>query len=348
METERLEFESWLASGFAAGMEYLKRNPHFRTSPQLLYPGARSAIIVAASYYTEPPPDPGPHYGRVARYAVGQDYHTVLTEKLSELKRKLEEACGRPLIGKAFTDDVALFEQAYARRSGLGFTGKNTMIIGPKLTGSYQFIAELFTDLALAPDEEYKGTCGQCFRCGEICPTDAIESAGVLNAGLCISYLTIENKGGVPLALREKIGNWLFGCDLCQEVCPYNQRPPITPWQEFRPESGAGHYLDLLSILKLKDKAEFVRRFQQTALTRPKLRGMQRNALVVAGNRRPPGMIPQLLEFALNQPDAMLREHAAWALSRYEEKESRRAVDKLYGNEPDELAREAMAQYICG
>lgn len=343
MEAERAEFETWLASGYAAGMEYLKRNPHFRSSPQLLFPGARSAIVVAASYYTEPPLDPGPHFGRVARYAVGQDYHIVLKDKLTELKELLELRLARPLLGKSYTDDVALLEQAYAKRSGLGFKGKNTMIIGPKLTGSYQFIAELFTDLELESDQPYEGTCGRCFRCGDICPTGAITTAGNVDAGLCISYLTIENKGGIPLALREAVGYWLFGCDLCQEVCPYNQRPPETPWQEFRPESGVGHFVDLLRLLEVEDNAEFKQKFGLTPLSRPKRRGLLRNALVVLGNRRPDGVGEQLAKFATGQMDAMLREHAVWALFQCGETTLAR---RLYERESCLDTKKLMAAYL--
>jgi len=317
MHSERAEFESWLSRGYASGMEYLKRNPQLRTSPQLLYPSAKSAIIVFASYYSEVPPYPADHYGRVARYAVGLDYHVVLRAKLRELKAILEDKLGRPLIGKAYTDDVALLEQAFAARSGLGFSGKHTLVIGPKLMGSYNFIAELFTDLEIEPDEPYKGTCGQCFRCGDICPTKAIVEPGTLDAGLCISYLTIENKDGIPEELRPMLGDWVFGCDACQEVCPYNQRPAKTTWKEFQPESGVGHYLDLYGLLEIKTDEEFHKRFVTSAVRRPKRRGLIRNALVVLGNKRPTGGADKLRNFLASEEDPMLIEHAAWALKQY-------------------------------
>lgn len=317
MEAERAEFERWLARGYAAGMDYLKRNPHFRTSPQLLYPSARSAIVVSASYYTEVPPSPGDHYGRVARYAVGLDYHVVLRAKLRELKTQLETKLGRPLIGKAFTDDVALLEQGFAARSGLGFTGKHTLVIGPKMLGSYNFIAELFTDLEIEPDEKYQGTCGQCFRCGNICPTKAIVEPGTVDAGLCISYLTIENKGGIPIELRKSLGDWVFGCDVCQEVCPYNQRPLVTQWKEFQPESGVGHHIDLFDLLEIKSDEAFHERYVRSAVRRPKRRGMLRNALVVIGNKKPVGGADKIRQFIKQEEDPMLIEHAEWALGGY-------------------------------
>lgn len=347
MLAERAEFEEWLSRGFAAGMDYLKRNPQLRTSPQLLYPGSRSAIVVSASYYTEPPADPGPCFGRVARYAVGLDYHAVLRAKLRQLKSQLESLLGRPLLGKAWTDDVALFEQGFARRHGLGFSGKNTLVIGPKLTGSYFFVAELFTDLELEPDEPYSGTCGKCFRCGTICPTGAIVDGGVLDAGLCISYLTIENRDGIPLELRHTLGEWVFGCDLCQEVCPYNQRPPDTPWAELRPESGVGHYLDLRQVLAIKSDEDFRVRFGHTPLRRPKRRGLLRNALVVLGNRRPEDGFEGLCEFAQAESDPMLREHASWAIAQYGNSKAKQALTAIYLREPETTIKARVQEYLA-
>ena len=355
MDDERRRFEKWLERGYASGMEWLKRNPHFRASPQLLYPQCRSAIIVSVSYFTEQPPPPEFAFGRVARYAVGKDYHAVLRARLRELRSVIEKEIGRPLLGKACTDDVALLEQAFASRHGLGFSGKNTMIIGPKLSGSYYFVAELFTDLALEPDEAYKGTCGACFRCGDACPTRAIVNAGELDAGRCISYLTIENKGGTPMHMRESLGSWFFGCDICQEVCPYNQRPPETQWTEFLPQSGVGHYVDLLSLIGMNNEEQFNAAFAHTPLRRPKLRGLKRNAFVVLGNHlgeriqgyKPGGIDPELLvrrieNDLIGQSDPMLREHAAWALAQSRSLTAKQALHRALKNEPDPDIRQAM------
>lgn len=326
MEHEARHYQDWIDSGFAASMNYLKRNPVGRNSPSQLVSEARCAIIVSVSYYTEPPPSPGPFFGRVASYAVGADYHHLLRRKLGDLKSLLEKAIGRPLVGKSFADDVHLNERALAARHGLGFAGRNTLIIGPKLMGSYNFIGELLTDLELDADEKYIGTCGKCFRCGIQCPTNAIQDPGGLDANLCISYLTIENKEGIPLELRPKVGRWVFGCDVCQMVCPYNQKPPETPWPELRPTSGVGHHIDLLSLLAIKDENEFLKRFGHTALRRPKRRGLVRNALVVMGNclreemdrHAKDQLLSCLFEFAQAEPDAMLKEHATWAIAQAE------------------------------
>jgi epoxyqueuosine reductase len=323
MDAERAHFTRWLESGYQAGMEYLKRNPHFRTSPALLFPQATSAIVVSVSYYTEAPEAPDFAYGRVARYAVGLDYHAVLRARLRELKARIEEAIGRSLLGKAFTDDVALYEQGLAARHGLGFAGRNTMIIGPGLMGSFNFVAELFTDLDIEADEPYEGTCGKCFRCGAGCPTDAIKYGAGVDSNLCISYLTIENKDGIPVELRAKLGSWVFGCDVCQDVCPYNQRPQTSPWPEFQPDRGVGHYLRLADVLSIKDEEHFRAVFGHTPLRRPRRRGMLRNAIVVAGNQLANGLSQKaatalrdaLSDVAAREEDPMLQEHAAWALA---------------------------------
>lgn len=317
MLAEQKFYEEWLARGFNATMGYLQRNPEKRNRPSLLCPQAYSVVLLFASYYTKLPVDPGPEYGRVARYAVGLDYHDVLPAKLGELKQRIEDKLGRPILGKFFTDDVELFEQGLAARHGLGFTGKNSLLIGPKMLGSYHFVAEFFTDIEMEADEPYQGTCGKCFRCGVACPTDAIVESKTVDSNLCISFLTIENKGEIPPHLREKMGDWVFGCDICQEVCPYNQAPPETVWKEFHPDSGAGHYLNLFELLKLKDKKEFLTRFSGTPLTRPKRRGLLRNTLVVLGNRRPPGGDAALAEFLKTETDPLLVEHANWAISRF-------------------------------
>lgn len=343
MEAERKVYENWLSLGYGAGMQYLHRNPEKRNNPGSLCPEAYSAILLFASYYTKVPEDPGPQFGRVASYAVGQDYHAVLPAKLAELKTRIEEKLQRPLLGKYFTDDVELYEQGLARRHGLGFTGKNSLLIGPRLAGSFHFIAELFTDIPLEADEPYVGTCGNCFRCGAACPTSAIKDGASVDSNLCISYLTIENKGAIPEPLRKKIGSWVFGCDICQEVCPYNQRPPETRFREFRPDAGAGHYLNLFDILRIADKKEFLSIFGKTALTRPKRMGLIRNALTVIGNRLPACGEQVLYQFLCNEGNPMLAEHGLWALSCYDE--SRPLLRKLYDNGPASW-RASVAKYL--
>jgi epoxyqueuosine reductase len=364
LDEARIEYEKWLTNGFAAGMEYLKRNTQLRTSPQLLFPGSLSAIVVATSYYSELPDETNfPFDGRVARYAVGLDYHAVIRAKLRNLKATIEKELGRPLLGKAYTDDVALHEQSFAARHGIGFAGRNTLIIGPKLSGSYYFLGELFTDLELDADGPYEGTCGNCFRCGDACPTGAIKVDGQVDANLCISYLTIENKGGIPVALRASIGKWVFGCDICQEVCPYNQRPPQAVWEEFHPDKGVGHYLNLSSLLSIGTDEEFSLRFAHTPLRRPKRRGLLRNATVVAGNifnqlksqsimndeawLWTTAVTEKLQALATFENDAMLREHALWALT-FSPAASKRQLDKIVQDECESATAAMMEMHLHG
>lgn len=313
-------YNQWLDKGYAASMDYLKRDPARRVEPAKTLTGSRSVIIASVSYYSEPTTAPPPVAGRVARYAVGLDYHPTIRSRLRDYAALIEKEVGRPFLRKPYTDDVALFEQALAARHGLGFVGKNSLILGPKLSGSYNFIAELFVDLEIEPDIPYQGTCGKCFRCGDRCPTLAIKDGALVDSNLCISFLTIENKEGIDPALRSQMGEWVFGCDICQDVCPYNSRPDITPWPEFLPQSGVGHYLDLLDLLTIKDDIDFRKRFEKSAVRRPKRRGLLRNALVVMGNHLKGGhketekIVPALAAFAAEQDDPMLIEHAAWAL----------------------------------
>jgi epoxyqueuosine reductase len=362
LQAAKLEYENWLGNGFAAGMDYMKRNTELRTSPGLLYPGSLSAIIVAISYYTESGElSDHPFHGRVARYAVGLDYHAVIRARLRGLREALEKQLERPLLGKAFTDDVALHEQSFATRHGIGFKGRNTLVIGPQLSGSYYFLAELFCDLEVEPDGPYNGTCGSCSRCISACPTGAITQDGHVDANRCISYLTIENKGGIPEELRPMLGRWVFGCDICQEVCPYNQRPPETTWEEFRPEKGAGHYLDLMSLISIVDETEFRERFGHTPLRRPKRRGLLRNSLVVTGNLLSElRLMSSLSDVQLNwvrriterlhmvvaqESDAMLREHAFWSLVQSPAASKRHAL-KLVADEKDELTIQFMERHL--
>ncbi len=326
-------YQQWLDNGYAADMEYLKRDPARRSDPAKTFEPAKSVIIVSVSYYSVPPPPPPGSYGRVARYAVGQDYHTVIRKKLGDFCALLEKEAGRPIAARSVTDDAALYEQALASRHGLGFVGKNSLVIGPKLSGSYNFIAELFVDLDLEPDLEYQGTCGNCVRCIAACPTNAIKDSAIkdvaitagaaqmVDANLCISYLTIENKGGIPFALRSQMGDWVYGCDICQEVCPYNSKSPPAPWPEFAPASGAGHHLNLPQLLQIDSNEKFVKRFQKSPLRRPKRRGLLRNALVVMGNQLKQEhscsseIIDAIDKFAKVEVDQMLLEHSVWALA---------------------------------
>lgn len=327
LKSSNEHFLKWREKGYAGDMGYLLRDNPINARPKEILNEARSVITLLANYYTEPPCDPGSDYGRVAAYAVGKDYHKVLKKKIRSFQQKLENEIGKHFISKGFSDSVPLLEKSVARDSGLGFFGKHTLIIN-KTFGSYFFICEIISNLEIEPTSEIFGTCGQCTRCKDVCPTGALDQDYELDARLCISYLTIENKGIIPVELREKIGSWIFGCDLCQVICPYNKKIKPTNWDEFEPTSGVGHWLNLKDILSLKTEEEFHKKFCHTTLTRPKRAGLLRNAAIVAGNRLSVSALPELVWLAENEPDPIIREHVLWALSRYPDHKAKQMFNK--------------------
>lgn len=312
----RAEFERWLAAGMNAGMAWLARDPARRTDPELVQPGVRCIVSVGLSYFVEDPPATcwnDPTRGRVARYAWGRDYHDVLLPMLEELAAFVRAEAGEEAISRCYVDTGPLGEREIAERAGLGYIGKNTLLIS-RGHGSYLLLGEILLtiDPGLPPAPPPQGTCGNCSRCQTACPTHAFPSPYVLDSRLCISYLTIENKGEIPLELRPKLGNWIFGCDECQTVCPWVRqfrKPGRQGFLRFDPDFAAPRLADLLAL----DDAGFKARFAGTPLLRPKRRGLLRNACVAAGNSRDPSLRPAL-EKLLADPEPLLRDHAAWAL----------------------------------
>ncbi|WDT70512.1 MAG: tRNA epoxyqueuosine(34) reductase QueG [Candidatus Manganitrophus sp.] len=272
-------FSEWLADGFAGEMAYLQKSPEVRSDPKLRFPEAKSVICLALNYYPSASPDPsvpeGSPRGKVARYAWGEDYHTIIEEKLALLISAIEDRGGR--CWKGYVDHGPLLERAFAERAGLGFIGKNTTLITPDY-GSWVFLAEVVTDLELVEDLPMTSQCGSCRRCLDACPTGALTEAYRLDARRCISYLTIENKKEIPEKFHPQMGGWLFGCDLCQEVCPYNRNPVQTDVERFSPERGAGPSLSLEEIRSIEDNRRFKERFSHTPLVRTKRSGLIRNA----------------------------------------------------------------------
>lgn len=332
---ERLR--EWQEAGMSADMGFMHRPPEQLSDPRALQKSARSVVSLGVSYYPgdHPENDGG---GRVARYAWGRDYHEVIKGRLFELRSELEERLGVKIKARGFTDAVPLLERSAAQHAGLGFFGRNACLISQE-AGSYFFIADLLVDLDLPPDEPGDGTCGQCTRCMSACPTGAIKAPGVVDARLCISYLTIENTGEIPRELRPKVGDWAFGCDICQEVCPYNKtKAARSQWPEFSEEAGAGPYLDISRTLGIRDEAEFERRFSGTPLTRPGRAGMLRNCCVSAGNQRDTRHVPALAQCLRDDDSPLVRGHAAWALSRIGGDEAVSALEETVTVEPDEWA----------
>lgn len=309
---ERLR--QWQEAGMAADMGFMHRPVELLANPKKLQKSARGVVSLGVSYYPGEHPENIDGGGRVARYAWGRDYHEVIKRRLFRLRGELEEALGTRIKARGFTDAVPLLERSAAQRAGLGFFGRNSCLIDGNV-GSYFFIADLIVDLELEPDEPGTGTCGRCSRCMDRCPTGAIKAPGVVDARLCISYLTIENQGEIPHGLRPKVGDWAFGCDVCQEVCPYNKtKATKSRWPEFSAGSGAGPYLEIEEVLKIRTEEEFEEHFAGTPLTRPGRAGLLRNCCVAAGNLGSKKAVPVLEDCLLNDPSALVRGHAAWAL----------------------------------
>jgi epoxyqueuosine reductase len=303
----------WLARGFAGEMAYMHRHADARRHPHSVLPQVRSVVMVALNY--NPPPDDVPAQtprARVARYARGADYHDVLRERLGRLLAWLQAQ--RPgCRGRAVVDTAPLLERDFARRAGLGWFGKNTMLLHKRL-GSYFFLGALLTDVELCPDTPFTAShCGTCTACLDACPTGAFTGPGWLDSRRCISYLTIELRGPVPEDLRAGVGDWLFGCDICQEVCPWNRKAPAGRDPALAPRADLEH-IDPAELLSLTQE-EFRHRFRGIALMRARRRGLLRNAALVLGNAGDTRALPALRR-ALEDPEPLVRDAAAWAIER--------------------------------
>jgi epoxyqueuosine reductase len=305
-------FAQWLREGFAGELDYMKRTELLRRDPHTLVPWAVSIVSVGMNYYTafsRPEPSREPR-GWISRYAWGDDYHELMKGKLEALLGRVRELHEGPVEGRAFVDSGPVLERDFAGVAGLGWIGKNTHLISPK-KGSWFFLGELFLDLPLAYDRPLRDRCGKCDLCLTACPTGAFVGPYLLDARRCISYLTIELKGWMPRPLRPLVGNHVFGCDICQEVCPYNVRARATQEAAYLPRQGL-HAPELIPLLSL-DKDEFHRRFHGSPIVRAKRRGFLRNVAVALGNSKSREAIPSLID-ALNDEEPLVRGHAAWAL----------------------------------
>lgn len=333
-------FNAWLAQGHAGEMQYLARNPEHRLHPTLRFPEAKSVICLGYPYAPPRPPNVAWQRelrGRIAAYAAGRDYHAVITTKLLTLIEVLKEV-SPGLWTHPYVDTGPLLEREWAYRSGLGWFGKNTMLLH-KQAGSWFFLAEILINHELEGEGIPRAHCGKCTRCLVDCPTGALADGYVLKAPLCISYLTIEHRGPIPRELRPKMGNWIFGCDVCQEVCPWNEkfgRPRDDLVEELFP------YLP--ELLRL-DNAGFRARFRQSAVLRPKRRGLLRNVVIALGNSGNPEAIAPL-RLALSDPEPLVRGHAAWALGRFIEREARVALEHQLSHEEDVWAREEVLRAL--
>ncbi|MFP5262817.1 MAG: tRNA epoxyqueuosine(34) reductase QueG [Blastocatellia bacterium] len=354
-------FRDWREAGFAAGMGYMTRKTELHANPASLAPAAQSLITLAVNYYVSAPAfSHESRYGRVARYAWGRDYHDVVKPRLVAMAAEMEKIASRKLSARCFVDAVPLLERAAAARAGVGFIGKNTNLLQPK-NGSWYFLSEILVDLELPHDgPRTEVSCGSCHRCIDACPTGAFAAPYRLDSRRCTSYLTIENKDLIPRDLRQLMGEWVFGCDVCQEmppksiergplprvlrgqtelVCPFNSFAKDTAWQELHPDAGVGPRLDLAEVLSIKTDDEFRARFKGTPLTRPKRRGLLRNAAVVARNVGCTAAVPALAERIEHDPEPLIRSHALWAIAHLDSRRAGRLIEAAL-TDPDPLVRD--------
>ena len=309
----------WLLAGRQASMAYLAddRAIERRIDPRLILPECRSVLVLGVPYSNPESArleaDSTPR-GRIGAYAWGADYHLVLPERLRELVAFLEEQVGQPVPNRWYTDTGPVLERDLAMRAGLGWIGKNTCLINPR-HGSYFLLSEIFLGIELPADEPMSTDhCGTCTRCIQACPTDCIRPDRTLEAGRCISYLTIENRGDIPVELRHLSADWVFGCDICQMVCPWNLRFAEAGGDAlFAPRTGAPNPA-LAAELSMTPQ-EFNQKFKDSPVQRAKRRGYLRNLAIAAGNSADPELLPAL-EKAQDDPEPLVREAVHWAIQR--------------------------------
>jgi epoxyqueuosine reductase len=315
-------FEYWLSQGRQASMDYLadERARARRADPRLILPECKSILVLALPYSNPNTPEASNEVqssGRCAAYAWGDDYHIIISQKLEALVQFIEKLCGQPIPNRWYTDTGPILERDLAQRAGLGWIGKNTCLISPR-HGSYFLLAEIFLGLQLEPDPPFEtDQCGTCTRCIQACPTQCILPDRTIDAGRCISYLTIELKDDIPAELRPAVGNWIFGCDICQEVCPWNRFADAEGEPALQVREGMAQP-DLIRELAL-GPVEFNSKFKDSPLRRTKRRGYLRNVAVALGNTGGRAALPAL-EQAMQDPEPMVREHASWAIQVIQDK----------------------------
>ena len=333
----------WIKAGMQGEMGYLSRVDRVRRRQDLrqIMPTAKSLIVVGLDYYARYADETilnDPARGRIAAYAWGLDYHQVIELRLGAFADWLAEAHDGAVDQKVYVDTGAILERSHAQQAGLGFIGKNTMLIHPR-RGSYFFIGEIISALEFDDyDQPHRETmCGTCTRCLAACPTDAFPAPFVLDSRRCISYHTIENKGWIDRELRGDFGNWIFGCDICQDVCPFQRFAEETEEVAFLPMD-LDQVAPMLTDVLMLDEAGFRKRYRRTPVERVKRDGLVRNACIAAGNWRDERAIPYLIQL-LYDASALVRGHAAWALWRTMELDSSKLLTDLYRREDDEGVR---------
>ena len=338
---------SRVKSGQMDGLPWFTESRVRRGSvPQELLPGARSIICLGLSYLDpEDEEKAGSGAGNVARYARVKDYHRAMKRRMKAFVRGLEKKLESPIAARWYVDDGPMLDRAAAARSGLGWFGKSTNILTPS-HGSWVLLGQVITDLELEPDPPLKKTCGSCVRCIDDCPTGAIVAPFVVDNARCISYQTIENRGVIPMEMRPLIGDWVFGCDICQDVCPVNRKTesPVLPIQKTAAVGPSGQ-LDLVELLEVTEE-EFRDRFQGTSIMRAKRVGMQKNACVALGNNRDESGVPALVA-TLKAADTLVRGHAAWALGQIATPDAISALQQATTSEDDPYVLEEIGAALA-
>ncbi|NPV86356.1 MAG: tRNA epoxyqueuosine(34) reductase QueG [Anaerolineae bacterium] len=337
-------YQQWITGGYHAEMQYLsnQRAISMRKDPRLILPSAQS-VIVLATRYTKPhdlPTEQQKGLGRISAYACSQDYHHVIPPRVEILVQTIQKIAGvtKSIEALHYTDTGPVMEKDFASQAGLGWVGKNTCLISP-LYGSYIFLSVCFLNLEMEPSPPFlDDRCGNCQRCISACPTQCIRPERFIDARRCISYLTIEHRRVIPVEIRPAMSNWVFGCDICQMVCPWNKRVDRLQTPVLIQPKEDLFFPQVFSELGLTDQ-EFKQKYGKTPISRTRRKGYIRNLAVVAGNLRHPACISPLSKLLSDEPDAIIRGHAAWALGNYHLKKTKQILLNRLRTEPEPYVR---------
>lgn len=339
----RAGLEDWLARGYHATMAWMARDPARRRDPRRAVPAVRTVLSLAVNYYHPARHEPGPGAGRISRYAWGGDYHRAMGAMLRRLAARLQ--ADEPRLGaRAYVDTRPVLEKPWAHGAGVGWVGKHSNVI-VREAGSWFFLSELLLNAEVEPDPPATDHCGTCSRCIDACPTQAIVAPAVVDSRRCISYLTIENRGAIAPELRPGLGDWIFGCDVCQDVCPWNKfsRPSANPEYAPLPE----HLAPRLAALARLGREEFAARCRGTNLARPGYAGFLRNVMVALGNSATPEAAAAL-GTGLAHPEPLVRAHAAWGLGRHGRRAARALLAGAAEREKDPDVQAEIAAALAG
>lgn len=342
-----VHLQQHIAAGHMDGLDWFTaERAQFSAEPRNLQPGAQSILAVGIAYWPGPVqmPDDGVLRGRISRYAWGRDYHRVLKRRMTSFVEALQGELSLKIDSHALVDTARVVDRAIAARSGLGWYGKHSCIIVPG-HGSWVLLGEILLDIDLEPDKPLDRNCGSCTICINQCPTGAIVAPYTVHTPSCISFLTIEERGVIPCDLRGKMGDWVYGCDVCQEVCPYTKAAAVSDDHELQPRSINNAYPSLHWLLSMTER-EYGDTYFGTPVPRTKRRGLARNAAIALGNVGTDADVPVLVEALTGHDEPLVRAHVAWALGKIGTAGARKALDHSRTNETDPLVRAEVEQAL--